>query len=130
SVGDLLGLEMEYLKGEDLQKALERGGPWPLQRVQALVREVAQGLYAAHKNKIVHRDLKPQNIMLHRQDDDTLLPKIVDFGIAKLLRPTGDLPMTSFGRLVGTRRYLSPEQIGEGAEGVSVEVGPATDQWA
>jgi len=97
-----------------------------------ILRQLAQGLSRAHKIGIVHRDLKPDNIFLHRRDDDRLVVKILDFGIARYaqeLLETGDQEkLTATQAMLGTPLYMAPEQA-KGGEG-RVEIGPCTDIWA
>ncbi|MBA2593998.1 MAG: serine/threonine protein kinase, partial [Gammaproteobacteria bacterium] len=70
----------------------------------------------AHKNRIVHRDLKPHNVMIARDAEGQETPKLLDFGIAKAVE-TDEATLTSTGMVLGTPRYLSPEQ----AQGLSVD---------
>jgi serine/threonine-protein kinase len=105
---------MEYLPGEDLAHRLtSRGsfaGDWPALR--AVGRQLASALAAAHAAGIVHRDLKPGNIFLvEAKPGGEPVAKIVDFGIAKLLRRDGgEHSQTQTGHILGTPLYMSPEQ--------------------
>ena len=105
-----LFLAMEYIDGEPLTSLAEREGPLPPHRVADIVRQVANGLEAAHALGIVHRDLKPDNIMVGRNRDGSDCVKVVDFGIAKAMQ-SGSQMLTATGLLVGTPRYMSPEQL-------------------
>ncbi len=111
---DVGGLEtyfmvMEYLEGRTLRQALRQEGPLPPARAVEVVREVARALREAHRHGIVHRDLKPSNVMLVPSDEGELV-KVLDFGIAKLVRDdTEDLTMG--GKFIGSPRYMAPEQI-------------------
>ncbi len=105
---------MEFLEGVDLATEIQRVGPMPLARVQALVDQIASGLAAAHEQEIVHRDLKPANLILvvlpgtHNE-----LVKIVDFGISKV--QTANTQLTSAAMVMGTPQYMAPEQaLGQG----------------
>jgi eukaryotic-like serine/threonine-protein kinase len=105
---------MEYLRGEDLARRLERAGgiAGDLPGVLAIARQIADALGAAHALGIVHRDLKPGNIFLvGPEGGDSPVVKIVDFGIAKLINPEGPRhDQTRTGRILGTPLYMSPEQ--------------------
>ena len=114
-------LVMEYLEGESLDERLRKGA-LPLPQALRYGIEIAQALDCAHRKGIVHRDLKPANVMITKSGT-----KLLDFGIAKLRAarppsvsppdgpPTGDRPLTRQGTLLGTFRYMSPEQL-EGRE--------------
>ena len=99
-------LVMEFLEGEDLQKAMARGRCLTLIEKLHIMVQVADGLHCAHKNGIIHRDVKPANVML--LPDNTV--KIMDFGIARMM--DADVSrQTQTGMLVGTILYISPEQL-------------------
>ena len=119
-----LYLVMELLDGHALRSEI---APPPslmdLARVQMVTDGALRGLSAAHKAGIVHRDLKPDNIFVS-QTDDGEVPKLVDFGIARVRSADSDLTRT--GTLVGTASYMAPEQI---AAGVG-EIGPWSDVYA
>ena len=102
---------MELLEGEDLAMRLRRERRLALTEVSFIVRNIARGLQIAHDAGLVHRDLKPQNIFL-AVEGDAIVPKILDFGIAKQL-PRTSMPAgsdTRDGQLLGTPYYMSPEQ--------------------
>ncbi len=96
----------ELLEGATLRTALGPG-PLPPPHVEDLARQIAEGLAAAHHKGIVHRDLKPENLFLTSSGQ----VKILDFGIAKLLRPEKGPVHTDTGSVVGTPEYMSPEQV-------------------
>ncbi len=123
-LGGLPFLVMELLEGRDLAEVLRGEGPQPPQRVVEWIRQLAAGLARAHEMGIVHRDLKPANLMLVRGAEGEETLKILDFGAAKLISES-DGP-TRTGVLLGTPRYMAPEQAQLLKEGI----GPATDQWA
>lgn len=105
---------MEYLKGESLGKRLHRiQGPLHLDDVLQIGWQLADSLAAAHAKDIVHRDLKPDNVMMV---PDPHMPigertKLLDFGIAKVAQtPGGPAVRTRTNTVMGTPRYMSPEQ--------------------
>jgi len=102
---------MELLDGEPLDARLEETGGIPLGEAIPILRAVARALDAAHASGIAHRDLKPANIFLARESDGTLYPKLLDFGIAKLLGDNAEkMHRTRTGSPIGTPYYMSPEQ--------------------
>jgi serine/threonine-protein kinase len=120
----------ELIEGETLRERLARG-PMQLSEAVDIAIQVASALAAAHHAGIVHRDIKPENIML-RPDGYV---KVLDFGIAKLAESTfveatadlaGSMTLahTNLGSILGTVRYMSPEQARGG------EVDNTTDIWS
>jgi serine/threonine-protein kinase len=107
-------LVMEMLKGEDLCSLLARKKHVSPMAAATMVLQAAQGLARAHAAGIVHRDLKPANIFLCTRDDGSSLVKLVDFGIAKLIRDANQAKqtpgLTRMGMVIGTPQYMSPEQ--------------------
>ncbi len=107
-------LAMEFIAGVTLSEKLKEGALAEGEVVR-LGKQIAEALEAAHEQKLIHRDLKPSNIMVTAKG----LVKVLDFGLAKLLRPgaTGDktLTVTSTQSLSGTLPYMAPEQL-EGRE--------------
>ncbi len=102
---------MELLDGEPLDLHLRERGPLPLAEALPILRAIARALDAAHAKGIAHRDLKPENIFLAREPDGVRYPKLLDFGIAKLLDPEEDVRhRTGTGVPIGTPYYMSPEQ--------------------
>ena len=105
---------MELLEGQSLAALIRRGGPIPAARAVNIVRQIAEGLGAAHDRSIVHRDLKPDNIHISRDDAGADRVKIVDFGLAKVI---GASRLTRAGMVFGTPHYMSPEQaMGEATD--------------
>jgi len=103
-------IAMELLEGEDLQAVIERADRPGLAWVCAVVVQLCRGLTLAHDAGIVHRDLKPSNVFLSRSGDLQLV-KVLDFGVAKLTSPGLNVEHgTASGTLVGSPRYMSPEQ--------------------
>jgi serine/threonine protein kinase len=108
---------MEYIDGVGLDAILRRDGKLSLERSLMIAVQVCRALEAAHNAGIIHRDLKPSNIMLVRTpEDDCDLVKVLDFGVAKFLRETGDGNLTLTDATVGTPRYMAPEQIRGGGK--------------
>jgi serine/threonine-protein kinase len=104
-------LVMELLRGESLGSRLRRGDRVPPARAVSIAGHIADALAAAHEKEIVHRDLKPDNVFLLADVGPGEQPiKILDFGIAKLMRPDSHGQKTRTGSLVGTPEYMSPEQ--------------------
>ena len=118
-------IAMDLLDGGSLGDFLEKRRRVPAPEALALMLPVARALAAAHECGVVHRDLKPDNIVLARQDDGSIVPKIVDFGIAKLRIDDVDRNLTVAGTVLGSPDYLSPEQ----ARGVT-DVDEGVDIWA
>jgi Protein kinase domain len=111
---------MEHVEGGTLEDRLNRRRR-SLDRDEALrlLVQLCEGLGHAHAKKLVHRDIKPQNLLL-RESDDCL--KITDFGIARAAEETTRL--TRPGKVIGTDRYMAPEQLADG------RITPATDVYA
>ncbi|HZO11801.1 MAG TPA: serine/threonine-protein kinase, partial [Polyangiaceae bacterium] len=101
---------MELLDGEDLASVLEREGKLAPTRAAEIMQQVCSGLAVAHEAGIIHRDLKPSNVFLARVGKHEVV-KILDFGIAKELGARlVDSARTKSGVVVGSPRYMSPEQ--------------------
>lgn len=98
---------MDLLDGEPLDRHLARMGRVPLVTTLQILRPIAHALDIAHAAGIVHRDLKPQNVFLAWEASGETVPKLLDFGVAKLLHDSG---LTVSGTVIGTPRYMSPEQ--------------------
>ena len=117
-------IAMEHVEGITLRERLS--GPIPVEEALGITRQLAAALSAAHQAGIIHRDIKPENIML-RPDG---LVKLLDFGVAKLYvgeqDATAELSIlrTQPGVVVGTYRYMSPEQ----ARGTQVDA--RADLWS
>jgi eukaryotic-like serine/threonine-protein kinase len=120
-------IAMEFLVGYDLGKLLASAGPLPPDLALCIVGQACVGLEKAHAENIVHRDIKPANLFLARQPDGIIV-KLLDFGIAKVPRellPTLDAGLTLTGRLMGSPRFMSPEQ----AQGLKT-LDHRTDIWS
>jgi serine/threonine-protein kinase len=108
---------MELLTGTSLEGAVRRQKPPMLIReFIAVMRDVAGALAAAHKSGVIHRDLKPTNVFLHKDRDGRVIPKVLDFGVSKVLEEGND-SLTVVGTILGSPLYMSPEQA-MGAEGI------------
>jgi serine/threonine protein kinase len=115
---------MERLDGQTLQQWLDEHGAMDLRSVERLLVPVMNAVAVAHDHAVLHRDIKPDNIFLARQSDGTTLPKLLDFGLAKLGTNTL-LDRTKSGSLVGTPSYMSPEQT-RGEQ----EIDARSDVWS
>lgn len=111
SSGDLgehgIYIAMELLEGETLGAWMLRGRLHP-DELTPVVTGIAVGLHAAHEANVIHRDLKPDNVFLTYPDDGPPQVKIMDFGISKL---SGSDRITRTGQILGTPRYMAPEQL-------------------
>jgi len=106
-------LIMEFLEGETLRERMTRlrnqGTPPSLETIVRYAEQVFAVLEFMHRQNITHRDLKPDNIFLARTPDGEEIVKVLDFGIAKIQTATV-VGMTTEGTMMGTPRYMSPEQ--------------------
>jgi serine/threonine-protein kinase len=100
---------MEWLQGETLYDRLSRQHPLPLPDVVDILDQICDALEAAHDAGIVHRDLKPANVFLAQVRGRRQQVKLLDFGVAKLVRDEGP-SHTSRGCVLGTPEYIAPEQ--------------------
>ena len=97
-------ISMEYIQGTSLDDWLRAHGKTDLRVLLSILAKIIQGVQAAHTQGIMHRDLKPQNVLLDR----SLNPRVLDFGIA---RSKEHVDATSSGQILGSPKYMSPEQI-------------------
>ena len=107
-LGDVAGtkfISMAFVDGSDLYHVLQSQGKLSIDRTLNITRQLCAALEAAHGEDVVHRDMKPQNIMLDKDDH----VYVSDFGLAKSIESEGGMTMT--GELLGTPRYMAPEQI-------------------
>jgi serine/threonine protein kinase len=121
-----LYLVQELLQGMDLRQHLRQVKQLPPPAALAIAIPILDALSAVHAAGIVHRDVKPANIFLARGTGDTLCPKLIDFGVAKVLAPEERaLDETRTGILTGTMSHMAPEQLrGE------KQLDGRTDVWA
>src|SRR3954454_19291748 len=103
---------MELVHGITLRQLIDRDGAVGVGEAAAITYQVADALSVAHARGLIHRDVKPGNVLV--QPDDRV--KVTDFGIAKAADNAGD-ELTRTGMVVGTARYLAPEQV----NGVAVD---------
>jgi serine/threonine-protein kinase len=110
----LVYLVMELLEGMPLREVLAREAPLDPARAVSLMMQISAAVEAAHEAGIIHRDLKPGNIFLVQRPDSPHIVKVLDFGIAKLAGEGGEFnlvdTLTGTGVMIGTPRYMSPEQ--------------------
>lgn len=108
-------LVMEYVEGETLHKLLRREGTLTVKRAVSLLRQIADGVEAAHELNILHRDLKPANIFIMQKGKGDGFVKVGDFGLAKIINQTvtdvsSNATPSSRG-IIGTPEFMSPEQM-------------------
>lgn len=104
-------LVMEFAPGLTLTELMEQAEYGSLRRLAEIFLPILAALSYAHDKKIVHRDIKPSNIIVNKNNDGTFIPKLVDFGLAKVFtEPVEGQHSTTTGVLLGTPNYMSPEQ--------------------
>jgi serine/threonine protein kinase len=107
---------MELLVGTSLNSELRENGKVSLRRTARIIRSVCEALSSAHASGIIHRDIKPDNVFLHRSDEGEIV-KVVDFGIAKLMKDDTaedteeNAALTRTGGVIGTPQYIAPERL-------------------
>ena len=106
-----LYLIMEYVRGQDLGRIVDRDGPMPWARAAPLLAQICGALHEAHELGIVHRDLKPENVLITRSTAGRDYAKVLDFGLAKLDQRNAPKRETERQQIVGTPYFMSPEQI-------------------
>ncbi|QOI99903.1 MAG: protein kinase [Phycisphaeraceae bacterium] len=118
-------IAMELVRGEPLDRYCRTRGLSVRRRAEMMVR-VCEAVHHAHTRGVIHRDLKPGNILV----DDAGEPRVLDFGIARLVREGAETGlgslMTHAGQMLGTLPYMSPEQVG----GDPAAVDARTDVYA
>ena len=108
----------EFIDGTTVRQWSARHGPFPLPVAADVASQVLAGLEHIHRRGLLHRDVSPDNVMLSFDEDDRLIVKIIDLGIAKETASEG---MTQAGALIGNPKYMSPEQFGTLGEGESLD---------
>jgi serine/threonine-protein kinase len=119
---------MELLEGRTLREILAKEAPLETARAVSLMLQASAAVAAAHDAGVIHRDLKPANIFVTQSADAPSIVKVLDFGIAKLAAETldDDEPhtLTQIGAMIGTPRYMSPEQC------TGLDLTPAADVYS
>ena len=120
--GEDIFYAMEFVDGETVDAYVRRRGPLPSRLALRIILQAAQGLAAANERGLIHRDIKPANLMLARapapagegiehEEEDGLLVKVIDFGLAKTVVANETGGGLTGGSVVGTPYFMSPEQI-------------------
>jgi len=105
-------LIMEFATGGDLNKLMiDHSQPLKSDKAVKYIIESLKGIEYLHANKIIHRDIKPDNILLQKNKEGVIVPKITDLGIAKSINNAGGSSLTKVGIAMGTVFYMPPEQI-------------------
>jgi serine/threonine protein kinase len=125
----LVYIVMELLEGQTLRDVLAREAPLDVARAVSIMLQISSAVAAAHTAGIIHRDLKPANIFIVQRKEAPPFVKVLDFGIAKLAADALDdddpqVTLTQVGAMIGTPRYMSPEQC----DGASLT--PAADVYS
>ena len=107
---EIFYIAMELLEGRTLHRALRDDGPMEPDRAMHVARQVCRSLREAHALGVIHRDLKPANVFLIEHGDEAEFVKVLDFGLVKDVRDTGE-DLTQTGLFMGSPKYMSPEQI-------------------
>lgn len=121
-------LVMELLEGRTLREIVVKEAPLEIARAVSIMLQASAAVAAAHEAGVIHRDLKPANIFVTQHSDVPAVVKVLDFGIAKLAADTLDEDdpehLTLVGVMIGTPRYMSPEQCN------GLELTPAADVYS
>lgn len=104
-----LYLVMEYLEGGTLLDEIDKNSGYTVSDALPIWIKICEGLSHAHNQGVLHRDVKPSNVMMSLEPNGKVVPKLVDFGLAKL--KSGDKTETTGGRVFGSPSYLSPEAV-------------------
>src|SRR6185503_9647734 len=122
-------LVMELLEGSTLREILMKEAPIETARAISIMMQASAAVAAAHEAGIIHRDLKPSNILVTQSPDVRAVVKVLDFGVAKLAHHAldddeGAITLRQAGALIGTPRYMAPEQYN------GHELTPAADVYS
>lgn len=110
--GHLPYMIMEYVEGTSLTSFIKEHGPLTFEEAMPIFAQICDGMTHAHRKGVLHRDLKCSNILLSKKDSGELQVRILDFGIAKIEGEDGSVTKT--GLVLGSPRYMSPEQFSGG----------------
>lgn len=128
TAGGYAYIVMELLEGSTLRDVLAKESPLETARAVSLMLQISGAVAAAHDAGIIHRDLKPANIFVVQRPDVPAAVKVLDFGIAKIAVEAIDeddpKTLTHMGAMIGTPRYMSPEQC------IGKELTPAADVYS
>lgn len=108
-IGGLPCLVMEHLEGESLSARIKRERAMRLDELVDLLLPIVAAVDFAHEHGVLHRDIKPSNIFLSRSWNGEIVPKVLDFGISKLVHESAQAALTTDSAFVGTPQYASPE---------------------
>ncbi|MFO0762141.1 MAG: serine/threonine-protein kinase [Byssovorax sp.] len=109
--GGLPYMVLEYLEGTDLTAVIKQRAPLPVDEAVTYLVEACEAVDEAHGLGIVHRDLKPGNLFLARRARGRPTIKVLDFGISSVAAGEADVRLTNTGTVMGTPRYMAPEQM-------------------
>lgn len=117
---------MRYVEGESLAQLIERTGPMDPDRAMELFWQINDALAHSHLKGITHRDIKPSNIIISRTESGGEIAQLVDFGISSSIHEKlgRDHTLTQTGSVLGSPRYMSPEQF------LGQDVGPESDMYS
>ncbi len=104
-------MAMEYLVGRTLGRAIREAGSFPVPRAVHVATQICRALREAHTAGVVHRDLKPSNVFLVETEHELEVAKVLDFGLVRDLRATPRDELTDANLVLGSPRYMAPEQI-------------------
>ncbi len=111
--GDTTYYAMEFIDGETVEDFLKREGAVAPRVALEIAAQVCRALAAADKHGLIHRDIKPANLMLVRDEEEEMLVKVIDFGLAKAVNAGGGDATLTIGGFLGTPHFASPEQLEE-----------------